>query len=81
MKCNQCRNEMIKDCNVNVEYDPSGITISKKGKGFFNEVSAKPKAAVCSNCGYIAFYIDELGDCSPRIVASYTIVQGSCILA
>ena len=60
MKCNQCQNEMVKDCNVNVEYDISGISISKKkGKGLFNKVSAKPKAAVCSNCGYVAFYIDE----------------------
>jgi hypothetical protein len=59
MKCNQCQNEMTKNCNVNVEYDTFGIRISKKGKGLFNKVSAKPKAAVCSNCGYVAFYIDE----------------------
>ena len=60
MKCNQCQNEMVKDCNVNVDYDISGIRISKKkGKGLFNKVSAISKAAVCSNCGYVAFYIDE----------------------
>jgi len=60
MKCIQCQNEMIQDCNVNVEYDLSGITITrKKGKGLFNKVSAKTKAAVCSNCGYVAFYIDK----------------------
>ncbi|WHY88157.1 nucleic acid-binding protein [Neobacillus novalis] len=59
MKCNQCQNEMVKDCNINVEFDTLGITIRKKGKGLFNKVSAKPKAAVCSNCGYVAFYIDE----------------------
>ena len=50
---------MIKDCNVNVEGGMYGINISKKGDGLFNKVSAKPKAAVCSNCGYVAFYIDE----------------------
>jgi predicted nucleic-acid-binding Zn-ribbon protein len=50
---------MVKDCKVNVEYDTSGIRISKKGKGLFKKVSAKSKAAVCSNCGYVAFYIDE----------------------
>ncbi|WP_156424298.1 hypothetical protein [Bacillus sp. FJAT-27445] len=57
--CHQCQTEMIKDCKVNVEYDLSGITISQKLKGFFNSVSAKTKAAVCPNCGNVAFYIDE----------------------
>ncbi|WP_035446095.1 hypothetical protein [Bacillus sp. UNC41MFS5] len=66
MKCNQCQNEMIKDCKVNVEFDTSGIRISKKGKGFFNKVSAKAKAAVCSNCGYVAFYIDEYKEFSEQ---------------
>jgi predicted nucleic-acid-binding Zn-ribbon protein len=50
---------MVNDCKVNVEFDTPGITISKKGKGLFNKVSAKSKAAVCSNCGYVAFYIDK----------------------
>lgn len=64
MKCNHCQNEMIKDCKVNVEGDLSGIKISKKAKGLFNKVSAKTKAAVCSNCGYVAFYVDEYKDFS-----------------
>ena len=59
MKCIQCQNEMVKDCNVNVEFDTPGISIRKKGKGLFNKISAKLKAAVCSNCGYVAFYIDD----------------------
>jgi hypothetical protein len=50
---------MIKDCGVNVQYDLTGITISKKGTGFFNKVTAKTKAAVCPNCGYVALYIDD----------------------
>lgn len=57
--CHQCQTEMIKDCKVNVEYDLSGITISQKRKGLFNNVSAKTKAAVCPNCGNVAFYIDD----------------------
>jgi hypothetical protein len=57
--CNQCQTAMINDCNVNVEYDVSGITISQKRKGLFKNVSAKTKAAVCPNCGNIAFYIEE----------------------
>lgn len=57
--CNQCQTEMIEDCNINVEGGMYGIKISKKGKGLFNKVSAKPKAAVCPNCGCLIFYIDE----------------------
>ncbi len=59
MQCNQCQKEMIEECKVNVEGGMYGIKISKKGKGLFNNVSAKPKAAVCPSCGYVAFYIDE----------------------
>ncbi len=50
---------MIKGCKVNVEGGMYGIKISKKGNGLFNNVSAKTKAAVCSNCGFVAFYIDK----------------------
>jgi hypothetical protein len=57
--CNQCQTDMIEDCKVNVEGGMYGIKISQKGKRMFNSVSAKPKAAICPNCGYVAFYIDE----------------------
>ena len=57
--CNQCQTEMIEECKVTVEGDLSGIKISQKGKGLFNNISAKTKAAVCPDCGNIAFYIDE----------------------
>ncbi|MFP7296962.1 hypothetical protein [Neobacillus niacini] len=66
MKCNQCQYEMTKDCKVNVEYDTPGIRISKKWKGSSNKVSAKTKAAVCSNCGYVALYIDEYKEFSEK---------------
>jgi hypothetical protein len=59
MKCNQCQTEMVGDCQVSVEGGLYGIKISKKGKGLFKKVSAKPKAAVCPNCGYVAFYVNE----------------------
>jgi hypothetical protein len=57
--CNQCQTEMIDDYKVTVEADISGLKISQKGKGLFNNVSAKPKASVCPNCGYVALYIDD----------------------
>ncbi|WP_374723397.1 hypothetical protein [Calidifontibacillus erzurumensis] len=57
--CNQCQTEMINDCRVTVEADISGIKITQKGKGLFNNVSAKLKASVCPNCGYVALYVDD----------------------
>ena len=55
--CNQCQTEMIDDCKVNVQGGMYGIKVSQK-KGLFSS-SANPKASVCPNCGYVAFYIDE----------------------
>lgn len=57
--CTQCQTEMIEDLAIDIQYGMYGIRITKKGKGLFNGVSAKPKAAVCPNCGYIVLYTDE----------------------
>lgn len=57
--CIQCKTEMIEDLTVRVEGDLYGIKIIKKVKGLFNNISAKPKAAVCPNCGCLIFYIDN----------------------
>lgn len=58
--CNQCQTEMIEDCRVE---SFGGITISKKGKKrFLDTTYGTPKAAVCSNCGCVIFYIDNYKD-------------------
>lgn len=57
--CSQCQSEMIKDCEVKVEGAMYSIKIFKKKKGLFKKASEKPKASVCPNCGYVAFYIDN----------------------
>ncbi len=57
--CIQCQTEMIEDCKVTVEGDIAGLKISQKRKGLFNNISAKTKASVCPNCGYVALYIDD----------------------
>ena len=57
--CHQCQTEMIDDCIVSSEGDMAGIKIIQKRKGLFKNVSAKAKASVCTNCGYVALYIDE----------------------
>jgi ssDNA-binding Zn-finger/Zn-ribbon topoisomerase 1 len=62
MKCIQCQSEMVSDCRVTVEGDLAGIKISKKGQGLFKKVTAKTKAAVCPNCGYVSFYVEDYKD-------------------
>jgi hypothetical protein len=57
--CHQCQTDMVTDCKVSIEGGMYGIKISRKGQGLFRKASAKPKAAVCPNCGYVALYIDE----------------------
>lgn len=57
--CNQCETKMIEDCDVKVDGTAYGINIKQKRKGVFNNVSAKPKAAICPNCGNVTLYVDE----------------------
>jgi hypothetical protein len=57
--CTQCQTEMIEDCKVE---SFGGISISKKDRGFFNTTYGTPKAAVCSTCGCVIFYIDNYKD-------------------
>jgi len=57
--CNQCQTEMIEDLSVAVEYDLSGIAIRQKREGFFKNITAKTKAAVCPHCGNLLFYVDD----------------------
>jgi hypothetical protein len=50
---------MVKDCKVTVEEGVLyGLKIKKK-KGLFSKVSAKPKAAICPICVYVALYIEN----------------------
>ena len=55
MKCTQCQRNG-QNCNVNVELIAELVLV--KGRNFLQS-TAKPKAAVCTNCGYVAFYIDD----------------------
>ena len=57
--CQHCQGEMILDCKINGEGGMYGIKITKKNDGLFNNVTEKPKAAVCPNCGSVALYIDD----------------------
>jgi hypothetical protein len=50
---------MVKDCKVTVEEGVLYGLKRKKKKGLFSKVSAKPKAAICPICGYVALYIEN----------------------
>jgi len=50
---------MFTNCDVQVKGAMYGIKIIKRGKGLFNSVSEQTKAAVCPNCGYVVFYIED----------------------
>jgi len=57
--CNQCGAEMIEDCEIGMRWKIEEIIISKEFRGFFSNKKAKLKAAVCTSCGNVTFYIDE----------------------
>lgn len=50
---------MVEDVEVTVKGALYGLKITRKKRGLFNNVSAEPKAAVCSNCGAVALYIEN----------------------
>ncbi|WP_391122221.1 nucleic acid-binding protein [Psychrobacillus sp. L3] len=49
---------MTEGCDVLVEGVMYGIKVKKRRRGLLKSISAKPKAAVCPNCGYVVLYID-----------------------
>ena len=59
MKCTQCQSEMAKDFIPHVEADMNRIRIVQKRKGMFKNISEIAKAAVCPNCGSVAFYVEN----------------------
>ena len=56
-KCLRCNIEMKEDYDVKVEGAAYGLKITKPG--IFKDSLGKVHAAVCSNCGYLEFYLEE----------------------
>lgn len=56
-KCIRCENELIEDYDVKVEGATYGLKITKPG--IFKGNLGKVHAAVCPECGYIEFYLDD----------------------
>lgn len=58
--CSQCKTEMTAKCYVNINGSPfQEVRIRKQGDGIFDSSSVELKAVVCTNCGYVALYVDE----------------------
>lgn len=56
-KCIRCEIEMIDGHDVKVEGAAYGLKITKPG--IFKENLGKVHAAVCPECGYIEFYLED----------------------
>lgn len=61
-QCPNCQCAMAEDLQVTVKGAMYGLKITRKKRGFFNNATAEPKAAVCSNCGAVAFYVENPQD-------------------
>ena len=56
-KCIHCDIEMLEDFDVKVEGKAYGLKITKPG--IFKGNLGKVHSAVCPNCGYIEFYLED----------------------
>lgn len=56
-KCLRCNAEMIEDRDIKVDMQGYGISVTLPG--VFGKKIAKPKVAVCPNCGEISLYIEN----------------------
>ena len=57
-KCIRCESEMIENYDVKIEGAAYGLKITKQG--IFKDKLGKVQAAVCPECGYIEFYLDDI---------------------
>lgn len=59
--CKRCECEMVEGFNIMVERGLYGIQIFKEN-GAFAKAVAKPKLAICPECGEISFYMDNVDE-------------------
>ncbi len=57
-KCIRCETEMVKDLSVMVTNGGYGVDVREKG--MFKSSLGKIRCAVCSQCGYVETYVDNL---------------------
>ena len=56
-KCIRCNREMQESFDVKVEGAAYGLKITKPG--IFKENLGKVHSAICPECGYIEFYLED----------------------
>ena len=56
-KCIRCECEMRENYDVKVEYGAYGLKITKQG--IFKDNLGKVRVAVCPECGYLEFYLED----------------------
>jgi len=57
-KCVRCNTEMNEEMEIKVDMQGYGISLTRKG--IFGKKIVKPQIAVCTNCGEISFFIDDI---------------------
>ena len=57
-KCVRCNTEMNEEMEIKVDMQGYGISLTRKG--IFGKKIEKPQIAVCTNCGEISFFIDDI---------------------
>ncbi len=58
-KCLRCGDQMIENCKANISGSGQYISHVSKKDGFLKKAQSDCNLAVCSNCGYLEFYVDE----------------------
>ena len=56
-KCVRCECDMIENYDVKVEGGANGLKITERG--LFKDNLGKVRAAVCPECGYLEFYLED----------------------
>lgn len=56
-KCIRCNQEMTENLDVKVEGGAYGLKITKQG--IFKDSMGKVHCAVCPECGYLEFYLED----------------------
>lgn len=57
-KCIRCENKMVENLDVKVERAAYGLKITEPG--IFKDNLGIVHAAVCPECGYLEFYLDDV---------------------
>lgn len=58
--CIRCGAEMLERCDIRVEGAGYGVVVAADDRKLFSRRLGKPKVAVCSHCGEISLYVEDV---------------------